>query len=100
MRSQSGDKAGYLCRHLWLATVKKVIRSRYNIKLFRRGKLLDKPAQYRQRGERVVLASNEQLGFDGETAARNFWTDEERTFGPDGIYEVLPGRTARLYEVR
>ncbi len=47
----------------------------------------------------AIGASNEQLGFDGETAVRDFWTDEKKTFGADGIYEVLPGRTARLYEI-
>jgi alpha-glucosidase (family GH31 glycosyl hydrolase) len=47
----------------------------------------------------VIGASNAQLGLEGETAVRDFWTDEARTFVADGIYEVLPPHTARLYEI-
>ncbi len=47
----------------------------------------------------VVGAANDQLGLERETQARDFWTDEVRRFGADGICELLPPRSARLYEI-
>jgi hypothetical protein len=47
----------------------------------------------------VIGATGAALGLRGETPVRDFWTDETRTFGADGIYEVLGARSARLYEV-
>ncbi|MCF7855767.1 MAG: alpha-galactosidase [Candidatus Pacebacteria bacterium] len=48
---------------------------------------------------RLVGAVNQRLELQGETKVRDVWTGEEKTFGADGVYEVLPARTAKLYAV-
>ncbi len=48
----------------------------------------------------VVGAAAGRLGLAGTVTARDFFTDEERTFEGGHVSEVLPGRSARLYEVR
>lgn len=47
----------------------------------------------------AIGASNEQLGIVGETRVRDFWTDEEKRFGAEGVCESLPARSSRLYEI-
>ena len=44
-------------------------------------------------------AANAMLGLKGETVARDFWTDEKKSFGAAGICELLEPHAARLYEV-
>ena len=40
-----------------------------------------------------------QLGLSGTVTARNFWTDEQVTLTNGNLCELLPPRSARLYEI-
>ena len=40
------------------------------------------------------------IGLSGTVAARNYWTDESVTFAGGNICELLPPRSARLYEIK
>lgn len=51
-------------------------------------------------GAQFIGATNEQLGLEGATTVKDFWTDEQQDFGPDGLCERLDGRSAKLYEIR
>jgi len=46
-----------------------------------------------------IGATDEQLGLEGATTVRDFWTDEETEFGGNGLCERLDGRSAKFYEI-
>lgn len=49
--------------------------------------------------DQFIGATGKALGLAGATTVRDFWTDELKTFPPAGIFEMLPARSARLYEL-
>lgn len=49
--------------------------------------------------EQWAGASSKAIGYEGQISVRDFWSDDIKNFGPEGIAECLPPRSSRLYEI-